>query len=174
MKRLLLISLVALGTFTMSGCQMIENVIDPEKDYTLDSFKTLLAERKLSENVPYQKVTMKNSLTTSSNEKKESEKEYVYDNESKKWEDETDIYLTVLSDLSLIASIKSITSSTSYKFYARKNKYRVNRVVNEPEGKLTCDWQFNEKGFMFQADLEYVNKDAIESTTQKTTFTYTE
>ena len=177
MKKLLLTSLVVFGAFAMSGCSMVENIMDPEKEYTLDNFKTLLADRKLSEDVPYVKLEAKNVTVSASNEKNETTKTYTYNTTKKEWEgpSETDsIELTVLSDLSMVTTVKGIDSKTKskYKFYARNNKYRIAYNYSDSDMTLTCDYQYNDKGFMFQADLKLVNKQTIESATQTTTITY--
>ena len=175
MKKLLT-SFVLFGALAMTSCSVINNIIDPEKEYTLDNFKTLLAERKLSTAVPYSKVKLEISGVTASNEEKSETREYTYDGTKWVGESETDyVELVVMNYLGLVEAVQEMSKdyAKDAKFYARKDSYRMTYVSESSTAKIEFEWKYNEKGFMNEANLKGVDKEAIKSATENVKLTYT-
>lgn len=168
MKKIVLVAMAALGTFTLTGCDFIQNFTDPEKSYSLSDYKALLAERDFK---GHDYTTAKVEGTTKALNKDAEEKEtivYTWSQETNYWiPDEEhptqDFELFLLSKKTILEEIKTIeTASDVYTFYARKSSYRI--LLSETQDGQTTkfEWKYDSKGLIYEVNAEI--KDSKELT----------
>jgi len=181
MKKAFLLGATLLATFSLTGCEMIENLlkggqdlINEKKDYKYDDFAVLIADKNFSFN--YTKCT----ADIESDDKK-STVEYTYNAEDKLWHYESESGDDKSVDLGIVAFVKSCNLSASlldksvdsiYKFSASKNGYAITALYKTKEIQVDGEYTFNTEGLITLNSEKMTNLQSVEASTKKSTYKY--
>ena len=168
MKKIVLVAMAALGTFTLTGCDFIQNLTDPEKTYSLSDYRALLAERDFK---GHDYTTAKVEGTTKAVDKDAEEKEtvvYTWNQETNYWDPDEehptqDFELSLLSKKTVVEQVKLIETAGDYTFYARKSSYRIEYSVTEAGQSMKFEWKYDSKGLIFEVNAEIKDNNELSS-----------
>ena len=177
MKKLLLIGLAILGTLATTSCSIIENITNPEKEYNYNDFKALLADKK---------ITFDATKCSSEIEEdgKKSTKEYTYDASSATWKyeyEEGGIKWTGVKELFIIGDTKTCelaaafadtTVDQLFKFYAKKNSYRITGEYSDDKQRVKLEYKYGEDGLKTYSYEKNTDLKTIVTTETTETFEY--
>lgn len=181
MKKAFLLGVTLLATFSLTGCEMIENLlkggqdlINEKKDYKYDDFAVLIADKNFTFN--YTKCT----ADIESDDKK-STIEYTYDKEDKLWHYDDGAGNIKTSDLGIVTFVKNCNASAAllnksvdsiYKFSASKNGYEITALYKTKEMQVDGEYTFNTEGLITLNSEKMTNLQTVEATTKKATYNY--
>lgn len=181
MKKAFLLGVTLLATFSLTGCEMIENLlkggqdlINEKKDYKYDDFAVLIADKSFTFN--YTKCTGKVEID---GDEKETI-DFTYNAEDKLWhytfsnEDRT-------VDLSIVTFVKNCKTSAAllnksvdsiYKFSASKNGYEITALYKTKELQVDGEYTFNVEGLFTLNSEKKTDLNTVEANSKKTTYNY--
>lgn len=166
MKKIALLTGAMAGLFVLSGCQLFERIFDPEKEYSYNDYKALLAERDFKK-PGYTKCVSYGESKSESEEKSETV-EFTWDSTLNKWTNEkgTMFELTFMSNGTVREDVLNLTDETAKDctFYAKKKSYRITNKSESDEGNVEWEWQYDEYGYIIQTYLKLVNLTELTTT----------
>ena len=181
MKKVFLLGVTLLATFSLTGCEMIENLlkggqdlINEKKEYKYDDFAVLIADKNFE--FSYTKC---NSKVEIDGEEKETIN-YTYNADDKLWhytfseEDRT-------VDLSIVTFVKKCKTSAAllnkdadsiYKFFASKNGYEITALYKTKELQVDGEYTFNKEGLVTLNNEKKTDLNTVEANSKKSTYQY--
>lgn len=157
MKKLMILSLVALGTISLSACSLL----DFEKSYSFSDYKSLVAERGLSEDShggytkATQKLTVDGTTVTT---------EFVWSDSVSKWVEEDDEN-SAMNNQNIVIDLKTLDITAVlmggevdevFKLYAKKASYRIVGGGTVEETTVELDGvSYNVDGHKYEVELKY-------------------
>ena len=180
MKKAFLLGVTLLATFSLTGCEMIENLlkggqdlIDEKKDYKYDDFAVLIADKNFT--FSYTKCTAQ----VEHNDDKNTI-EYTYNAEDKLWhytfsnEDRTQDLgiVTFLKGCKTTAALLNKSVDSIYKFSSSKNGYLILGNYKNSDAQIDCEYTFNVEGLITLRNEKMTDLNSVKATTDKTTYKY--
>lgn len=177
MKKIILLGLAALSTFTITGCDAIKDFLNMEKEYKCTDFKALLADRKLS-------FTDNKAVATSEKGEEKTTLTYTYNADKKEWEYPytlLSIEMTGYTDLDVISHIKSCELAAAliekkvddvFKFYANKDSYRITGEYKTDSQQNKIEYKYRSDGLITSKYEKVTDLDKIESVETKVSYVY--
>lgn len=176
MKKLLFVGLAALGTFTLTGCQFLDNIIDTEQSYSNADYKVMLAERDLK--FDYTKAT-----ATFDVDGEKSTREYTYDKDDATWkypdtievlgveiESDSSEGLDIVSDIKSFEVLGALFSNVKVTYYAKKTSYRITATYRDDSSDIEAEYKYGSNGLRTSSYTKKTNLTTVKAT--KTTVTY--
>lgn len=181
MKKAFLLGVTLLATFSLTGCEMVQNLlkggqdlINEKKDYKYDDFAVLIADKDFT--FTYTKCT-----ADIENDGNKSTIEYTYNKEDKLWHYETEAGSDKTSDLGIVAFVKSCNTSAAllnksvdsiFKFSASKNGYEITALYKTKEMQVDGEYTFNTAGLVTLNSEKMTDLKTVEAVTNKATYNY--
>ena len=181
MKKAFLLGVTLLATFSLTGCEMIENLLsggqdllNEKKQYNYDDFAVLIADKNFE--FSYTKCSAEID-----NEGKKTNIEYTYNSEDKLWHYETEAGSDKSEDLGIVKFVKNCNSSAAllsksvdsiYKFYASKNGYEITALYKTKELQVDGEYTFNTAGLITLNSEKKTDLQTVEAVTRKATYKY--
>lgn len=177
MKKIILLGLAALSTFTITGCDAIKDFLNMEKEYKCTDFKALLADRKLS-------FTDNKAVATSEKGEEKTTLTYTYNADKKEWEYPytlLSIEMTGYTDLDVISHIKSCELAAAliekkvddvFKFYANKDSYCITGEYKTDSQQNKIEYKYRSDGLITWKYEKATDLDKIESVETKVSYVY--
>lgn len=183
MKKVLTIAVMALGTLALTGCDIIQSLLNGEKQYNEADFKVLIADQNFS----FSYTTCKGVRNVND---KESERTYTYNSSDKAWhytyieniagtdiEMDGSITLDIKTDLlECDAASKILKKSVDsiFKFYTTKEGYKMTGDYQTEDQKTELEYLYNKEGLATYRYSKTTFLDTVNATVKKETFTYFE
>ena len=166
MKKIVLFATALMSVTMLSGCKFIKDAIDPEKQYSFNEYKSLLAERDFKAH-SYTKATLTAEATIDgSKEESEEPMVFTWNEELGKWQDPTDegkvFEFQVMSSGEIRKDVASITDTKGYTFFARKDSYRIVNAGSDTDEEYEWQWSFDKDGLLTETHIKL--KDLVKMT----------
>ena len=181
MKKAFLLGVTLLATFSLTGCEMIEkllqggqDVVDEKKQYKYDDFAVLIAGTEFK--FTYTKCTAEEVI----NDVK-STYEYTYNSEDSKWHYQTESGADRTKDLSINICLQELNASCKvlkksidnvFKFYASKKGYEITGTYKNDGNQVDAQYTFNTEGLITLSDQTNTDLDTVKAVNQKVTYKY--
>ena len=181
MKKTFLLGVTLLATFSLTGCEMIENLlkggqdlIDEKKDYKYDDFAVLVADKNFTFN--YIKCTANKNYAG-----EESTIIYTYNAEDKLWHYETESGDDKSEDLGIVEFLQGVKLSASllkksvdsiYKFSASKNGYEIIATYKNDDNQIDGQYTFNTEGLITLNSEKNTDLNTVKAVTKKIEYKY--
>ena len=180
MKKAFLLGVTLLATFSLTGCEMIENLlkggqdlIDEKKDYKYDDFAVLIAGTEFK--FDFTKCTAETDLAG-----EKSTIEYTYNAEDKLWhydnngaDGKKDLSIAeFLQDIKLSASLLKKSVDSIYKFSASKKGYEITATYKNETNQVDGEYTFNVEGLITLNNEKNTDLVNVKAVTKKTTYRY--
>ena len=184
MKKAFLLGVALLATFSLTGCDMIQkliqggqDVVDEKKEYNYDDFAVLIAGTKFS--FDYTKCTEVIEL----NDEKTTH-EYTYDSENNIWyyvtgsEDDPITHTVNVEIANFVKQCKDVSAilkknvDNIFKFSASKKGYFITAHYKTDSTQLDGEYDFNTDGLKTLFDETQTDLDSVKATKRKVTYTY--
>ena len=181
MKKAFLLGITLLATFSLTGCEMIENLlqggqdlINEKKDYKYDDFAVLVADKNFS--FSYTKCTANRNV-----DGEESTIIYTYNSEDKLWHYETESGADKSEDLGIVEFLQSVKMSASllnksvdsiYKFSASKNGYEITATYKNESNQIDGEYTFNTDGLITLSNEKNTDLNTVKARTKKIEYKY--
>ena len=181
MKKAFLLGVTLLATFSLTGCEMIENLlkggqdlIDEKKDYKYDDFAVLVADKNFTFN--YTKCTANKNYAG-----EESTIIYTYNAEDKLWHYETESGDDKSEDLGIVEFLQGVKLSAKllnksvdsiYKFSSSKNGYEITATYKNDDNQIDGHYTFNVEGLITLNDEKNTNLNTVKAVTKKIEYKY--
>lgn len=181
MKKILLVGLAALGMMSLTGCEMIQGLINGEKKYNEADFKVLIADKHFAFS-----VTKCHGVRDVNGEK--TERDYTYDSSDGAWhytymeniggtefEAEGSLYLDVINDVKDCDSISKLVKQSVdsiFKFYTTKDGFKITANYQTDDQKTELKFLYNSDGLATSRYSKTTFLDSVKSTEKTETFTY--
>lgn len=181
MKKAFLLGVALLATFSLTGCDMIEkllqggqDVVDEKKQYKYDDFAVLIAGTEFK--FDYKKCTAEEEV----GEAKKTY-EYTYNAEDNKWHYEISSGDERTKDLSISACLQELNASCKvlkksidnvFKFYASKKGYEITGTYKSDGNQVDAQYTFNTEGLITYSDQTNTDLDTVKAVNQKVTYKY--
>ena len=176
MKKVLAISLLAFTSIALTGCEIINSLLNGEKQYNEADFKVLIADADLS----FSYTKCKGVRTVND---KESEREYTYDSTDNAWhytyidniagsdiEMKGSVLLDIKNDLiecDLVAKLVKRSVDSIYKFYTTKDGYKMTASYQNDDSKTELEYLYNKNGLASYKYSKTTNLNTVNATTKK-------
>ena len=183
MKKVLLMGLIALGAMSLTGCEMIQGLLNGEKQYNEADFKVLLADKDFS--FPYIKCKGVRDV-----DGKVTEREYTYNAGDGAWhytymesiggtefEAEGSLYLDIVNDVKDCSSAAKLVGGSVdqiFKFYTTKDGYKITADYQTTDKKTELEFIYNKEGLSTYRYTKTTNLETVHASTKKENFTYSE
>lgn len=188
MKKVFVLALTALSTFALTGCEMIEgllqngqDLLNDKKDYSYDDYVVLLADKNFSWD--YTSCT-----ATFEIDGKKSITEYTYNKEDKLWHYTTtktvlgeEVEEDSTTDLGIVHYVKSCKTTAAllnksvdslYKFSASKVGYTITCTYKDDSQQVEGEYTFTENGLFSVSNEKKTDLKSVEATTRKVSYSY--
>ena len=182
MKKAFLLGVTLLATFSLTGCEMIEkllqggqDVVDEKKTYNYDDFVVLIAGTKFT--FDYTKCTEELEL-----EEEKTTHVYTYNSENNSWyyyDEESDTTKTVNVEITnFVKQCKDISTilkknvDNIFKFSASKKGYFITSQYKTDAVQIDGEYNFNTSGLMTLFDETQTDLNSVKATKRKVTYTY--
>ena len=188
MKKAFLLGITLLATFSLTGCEMLEGIlqggqdlIDQKKEYKYDDFVVEIADDDFSFNYTKCKASI-------DKDGEKSEIEYTYDAESKQWygeetkekdgETTTTKYYETLDVVNftkscpLTAAFLDKQVDSVFKFYTTKNGYIITASYKDSNQQAEAEYNFNKEGLMTSLSEKNTDLKSVEAKTRKISYSY--
>ena len=181
MKKSFLLGVTLLATFSLTGCEMIENllkggqdIINEKKDYKYDDFAVLVADKNFT--FSYTKCTAEKDLAG-----EKTTIEYTYNAEDKMWHYETESgtdkkvdlgIVNFLQDVKLSAALLNKSVDSIYKFSASKNGYEITANYKNDSNQIDGQYTFNVEGLITLNSEKNTDLNTVKAVTKKITYKY--
>ena len=168
MKKTLPILLMGLGLVCLTSCNFVKDIVNPEKQYNFENFKTLVADRS-----PSFDATKATGSATSNGQT--STVEYTYNATTHDWEYSTGAItlgdkLFIKDYLTSLNTIQNVDKT--YKFYARDDSYRIFASSTYDGGKMELTMIFAGNGLMTERYGSDINTTTLDKNEYRETLTY--
>lgn len=180
MKKLLVLGLSMLGVITLTGCDAIKDALNLERDYNYNDYRAMLADRDLTFT-----VTKCESEIDTDGEK--TTKSYTWNASEEQWEYTSSIlgieYTNSDDSLLLIPQVKACQLAAAmlekdvdelFKFYAKKDAYRITASYKTDDEQVEMEAKFNGNGLATYARTKTTDLNSIKSVVKVQTYTYSE
>ena len=189
MKKAFALGLSVMAVFALTGCDMInsilqggkEAIVDEKKQYYYEDFVVEIAAKDFQFDFTKCKAEI-------DNDGEKSEINYTYDAENNKWTYETvkeengeEVTKTKSTNLDVINYTKDSKTSAAlmdkkpdaiFKYYTVKNGYIITGSYKDDLQKLDLEYNFNEYGLLTSAKEDKTDLNKIENHVKQITYTY--
>ena len=189
MKKAFLLGATLLATFCLTGCDMIEgllqggqDLLNDKKQFKYDDFVVEIADDDFS--FDYTKCT-----GTIDYDGKKSVIEYTYQEESGKWvyeetkkgSDGEPVTVMNYETFDVVSYTKScpVTAAlinekvdTVYKFYTSKNGYEITYSYKNTEMQIEGEFSYNKQGLLTSSNEKQTDLKSVEAKIKKATYSY--
>ena len=181
MKKAFLLGVTLLATFSLTGCEMIESLLqggqdllNEKKDYKYDDFAVLVADKNFT--FSYTKCTAEKDLAG-----EKTTIEYTYNSEDKLWHYQTESGNDKSEDLSIVEFLQDIKLSAAllkksvdsiYKFSASKNGYEITANYKNESNQIDGEYTFNTEGLITLNNEKNTDLNTVKAVTKKITYKY--
>ena len=181
MKKTFLLGVTLLATFCLTGCEMIENLLqggqdllNEKKDYKYDDFAVLIADKIFT--FDYTKCTAEKEIGDI-----KSTIEYTYNAEDKLWHYQTEAGDDKKDDLSIVEFLQDVKLSAAllnksvdsiYKFSASKNGYAITATYKNDSNQVDGEYTFNVEGLITLNNEKNTDLNTVKAVTKKITYKY--
>lgn len=177
-----MLGLTMFGALALTGCEQISQLLNPEKSYTYNDFKALLADRSLE-------FFVTKCTSTIDNDGEKTTRDYTYDSQSKIWR--YTYQQTVLGEkvtmngtasLDIVNYVKKLDTAAAlinksvdsvYKFYASSDAYRITASYTDNKRiQIEGEYKFGSDGLFVSSYEKQTNLDSVTKTETTETFKY--
>ena len=183
MKKLLLVGLIAFGAMSLTGCEMIQGLLNGEKKYNEADFKVLIADKDFSFSYKTCKGVRDVDGTV-------TERNYTYDSSDGAWHytyteniNGTDIEMNGSLCLDVVNDVKDCSAAAKlvgqsvdsiFTFYTTKDGYKIKADYQTKEQKTELEFVYNKEGLSTYRYTKTTNLEKVHASTKKENFTYSE